>query len=90
MTFEISAARIVMFSLSSNLVGAKAPQSTPLGGPVSPHLLGERIETGADRAIDLLAADAYNQTAKQFRIHAGLQLDGLASRAASLAERAES
>src|SRR3990167_9291575 len=67
MTFEISAARISMFCTSWNLCG-----------PLGLHRLGERIETGADRAVDHLAADLDDEATKDFGIDAGLELDRLA------------
>src|SRR5688572_5795649 len=68
MTFEISAARISMFSLSSNL----------LGRVLALHRLGERIETGADRAVDLTAADPDDEAAEDLGIDGGLDLHFLA------------
>jgi hypothetical protein len=47
------------------------------------HGLGERIETGADRAVDHLAADLDDQPAENFGIDRSLELDRLAARAAS-------
>jgi hypothetical protein len=69
-----------MFSLSSKSFCRRAAALRRLAERrrLALHRLSEGIETGADRAVDLLAADAHDQAAKQLRIDIGLDLDGLA------------
>src|SRR4051812_32418917 len=68
MTFEISAALISMFSLSSDPCGSSAL-----------HCLGESVQTGTDGTVDHLATDLDDQPAEDcgidFRFHCDFATD---------------
>src|SRR5437660_320090 len=64
MTFEISAARMSIFSLSSSLCG-----------PSALHRRSEVVQFGTDRAVDHLRADLDDEPAKDGRIDAEVDID---------------